>query len=99
MKIMLSLNSTHYIHLKSNAFENGQLMFFQDPYLYGTVPGTEDVAMKETHTSALGDLPFQTHGDYTLSSQGTKADSSQLPCRSTYTFHNSPKPFLEQHEI
>lgn len=81
---MLSINSTHYIHLKSNAFENGQLMFFQDPYVYGTVPGTGDVAMKETHTSALGDLPFQTHGDYTLSSQGTKADSSQLPWLQTH---------------
>lgn len=79
IKIMLSINSTHYIHLKSNAFENGQLMFFRDPYLYGTVSGTGDVAVKETHASALGDLPSQTHGGYTLSSQGTRAASSQLP--------------------
>lgn len=60
---MLSINSTHYIHLKSNAFENGQLMFFRDPYLCGTVPGPGDAAMEETHTAALGDLPLQTHGD------------------------------------
>lgn len=76
IKIMLSINSTHYIHLKSNAFEDGQLMSFRVPYLYGTVSGTGGVAVRETRTSALGDLPSQTMGAHAELSGN---QSSQLP--------------------
>lgn len=73
---MLSINSTHYIHLKSNAFENGQLMFFQDPYVYGTVPGTGDVAMKETHLCPRGPSISDT---WRLHTELSGNQSRQLP--------------------
>ena len=83
IKIMLSINSTHCTHLKSNAFENGQLMSFRDPYLYGSFRHWRCGGEGDTHLCPRGPS-VSDNGGHTLSPQGLSHthsgnQSSQLP--------------------
>ena len=95
---MLSINSTHCTHLKSNAFENGQLMSFRDPYLYGSFRHWRCGGEGDTHLCPRGPS-VSDNGGHTLSPQGLthtlREPEQPAPNhpgdRSMHTFPNSPK--------